>query len=335
MTQDAIMPVTMRDELVTVFGGSGFLGRHVVRALIKRGYRARVAVRRPELAGFLEPLGLVGQVHAVQANLRYPDSIKAALRDAIAAVNCVGILFQSGKQTFHAVQAEGARHIAEAVKQAGIVRLVHVSAIGADEKSDSIYARSKALGEKAVLKYVPSANLIRPSIMFGPEDDFFNKFAALARFLPVLPLIGGGRTRFQPVFVDDVAEAIARCIDGQAKPGAVYELGGPEVKTFRDLLEITLRETLRRRLLIPLPFPLAKLKAAFLQLLPKPMLTVDQVRLLAKNNVVSDTAIFEGRTLQGLGIRPVRLEAVLPTYLWRFRKGGQFAQDVHETAGVK
>jgi uncharacterized protein YbjT (DUF2867 family) len=335
MNQDFATPVTMKEELVTVFGGSGFLGRHVVRALVKCGYRVRAAVRRPELAGHLQPLGLVGQVHAVQANLRYPDSVARALQGASAAVNCVGILIESGKQSFNAVQAEGARNIAQAVKHAGIPRLVHVSAIGADADSDSIYARTKAAGEKAVHEIVPHAILIRPSIIFGPEDSFFNKFASLARFFPALPLIGGGRTRFQPVFVDDVAEAVARCINGQAKPGAVYELGGPEVKTFRELLEITLQETLRKRLLIPLPFALAKLKAAFLQLLPNPLLTVDQVRLLEQDNVVSARSLSDGRTLQGLGIRPVPLDAVLPTYLWRFRKGGQFAENVNEISPVK
>ena len=335
MNQDLKTPVTMKDELVTVFGGSGFLGRHVVRALIRRGYRVRVAVRRPDLAGFLQPLGLVGQVHAVQANLRYPDSIARAVDGASAVVNCVGILYQSGKQTFHSVQTEGARQIAAAASRAGIARFVHVSAIGADEESASDYARAKALGEKAVFENLPLAVILRPSIIFGPEDNFFNKFAKLAQLLPLLPLIGGGRTRLQPVFVDDVAEAVALSVDGQATAGAIYELGGPEVKTFRELMEITLRETLHSRLLVPLPFWLAKLKAAFLQILPKPMLTVDQVKLLETDNVVSDAALREGRTLAAFGIRPMPLDAVLPTYLWRFRKGGQFAESPVEPIDVK
>jgi NADH dehydrogenase len=335
MIQDNSFPVTMKEELVTVFGGSGFIGRHIVRALVRRGYRVRVAVRRPDLAGHLQPLGLVGQVHAVQANLRYPDSIARALNGASAIVNCVGILFPGGRQNFYAVQAEGARYIAEAAKKAGISRLVHISAIGADEKSASAYARTKALGEKHILQNLPPAIILRPSIVFGPEDSFFNKFASLARYVPALPLIGGGKTRFQPVFVDDVAEAVARCIDGQAKPGTIYEFGGPEIKTFRELLRLTLSEIGRKRLLVPLPFWLAKIKAAFLQLLPKPLLTVDQVRLLERDNVVSNAAIAEGRTLESLGIKPVACQAILPVYLWPYRKGGQFANVIDDMTGAR
>lgn len=325
--------ITMRNELVTVFGGSGFLGRHVVRALVKRGYRIRAAVRRPDLAGHLQPLGFVGQIHAVQANLRYPESVARALDGAAAAVNCVGILFERGKQNFQAIQSEGARNVAQAAAKAGIARLVHVSAIGADENSESAYARAKALGEKHVLENVHLAQILRPSLMFGPEDDFFNKFAALARFLPVLPLIGGGKTRFQPVWVDDVAAAIAQCLDGQARPGTIYELGGPQIKTFRELLELTLRETGRKRLLVPVPFGLARLKAAFLQLLPKPMLTVDQVKLLGRDNVVSEAALIDNRTLESFGIKPMPLASILPAYLWRYRKGGQFAETADDSAG--
>lgn len=311
--------------LVTVFGGSGFVGRHVVRALAKRGYRIRVAVRRPDLAGHLQPLGTVGQIHALQANLRYPDSIARAVHGSDAVINLVGILFESGRQRFGSVQAEGAAAIARAAADAGITRVVQMSAIGADAASASDYARSKAEGEAAVLAARPTARIVRPSIVFGPEDSFFNKFADLARFLPGLPLIGGGETRFQPVFVGDVAEAIARLIDGAGSDGTVYELGGPEIKTFRELMELTLRETHRSRLLIPLPFPIARLQASVMQMLPNPLLTVDQVTLLERDNVVSNAAMTEGRTLQGLGITPKTLAAVLPGYLWRYRKGGQFA----------
>lgn len=312
-------------RLVTVFGGSGFLGRHAVRALVKRGYRVRAAVRRPDLAGHLQPLGAVGQIHAVQANLRYPDSVARAVQGADVVVNCVGILFETGKQRFGSVQAEGARLVAAAARDAGASAMVHVSAIGADLDGNATYARTKAQGEKGVLEAFPSAVILRPSIVFGPEDSFFNQFAGLAKMLPFLPLIGGGGTRFQPVYVGDVAEAIARAVDGVAKPGTVYELGGSEVKTFKELLELTLAETNTSRPLIPLPFAIAKLQASVMQLLPKPLLTVDQVTLLETDNVVSDSAIAEGRTLAGLGIAPRTLGAILPSYLWRFRKGGQFA----------
>jgi uncharacterized protein YbjT (DUF2867 family) len=311
------------DKLITVFGGSGFLGRHLVRALAKRHYRIRVAVRRPDLANHLQPLGRVGQIHAVQANVRYPRSVEAAARDADVVVNLTGILFERGRQRFDTVQSFGAEQVALAAAAHG-ARMIHISAIGADENSASGYARSKALGENAVRAAMPGANVFRPSIMFGPEDEFFNKFAAMARIFPALPLIGGGETKFQPVFIGDVAEAIARAVDGNAKSGTTYEIGGPEVRTFKQLMEYVLAVTQRRRLLVPLPFALAKLQARFLQFLPKPPLTPDQVELLRSDNVVSETASREGRTLKGLGIDPTALETVVPTYLWRFRKAGQF-----------
>src|SRR5262245_3571543 len=267
------------ETLVTVFGGSGFLGRHVVRALAKRGYRIRVAVRRPDLAGHLQPLGRVGQIHAVQANLRYPASVEAAARDADVLVNLVGILFERGRQRFDAVQAAGAEAVALAAAAFG-ARLVHVSAIGADEKAPSDYARSKAVGEKRALAAMPSAVVLRPSIVFGPEDDFFNKFASLARFLPALPLVGGGHTRFQPVFAGDVAGAVLAAIEGRAKAGKTYELGGPEAKSFKELMQFVLATIGRRRLLMPIPFWAARLQASLLQLMPKPLLTPDQCDLL-------------------------------------------------------
>jgi uncharacterized protein YbjT (DUF2867 family) len=311
------------DTLITIFGGSGFLGRHLVRALCKRFYRIRVAVRRPDLAGHLQPLGRVGQVHAVQANVRHSQSVEAAVRDADVVINLVGILFERGRQRFDTVQAFGAEQVALAAAAHG-ARMIHISAIGADENSPSHYARAKATGEKAVLAAMPSAAIFRPSIMFGPEDDFFNKFAAMARLLPALPLIGGGETRFQPVFVGDVAEAIARAVDGQAKGGSIYELGGPEVRTFKALMEYVLATVERRRLLLPLPFALAKLQAQFLQYLPKPLVTPDQIEQLKRDNVVSEEARRDGRTLQGLGIEPTAMETIVPSYLWRFRKAGQF-----------
>lgn len=320
-------------QLVTVFGGSGFVGRHLVRALARRGYRVRVAVRRPDLANFLQPLGSVGQIHAVQANLRYPDSVAAAIRGADAVVNLVGILQEGGRQSFSSVQANGARAIAKACAAQGVTRLAQMSAIGADRASDSAYARSKAEGEAGVMAAMPGAVIFRPSIVFGPEDGFFNRFAALARMLPVLPLVGGGETRFQPVFVGDVAEAVARAVDGAVAGGAIYELGGPEVKSFRELVAYICEVTGRKRTLVTLPFPLARLQARIMEiadmltlgLVPDELkLTRDQVTLLQSDNVVSAAAIAEGRDFAGLGIAPTSVEAVVPSYLWRFRKTGQF-----------
>jgi len=311
------------DTLVTVFGGSGFVGRHVIRALAKRHYRIRVAVRRPELSGHLQPLGRVGQIHAVQANVRHRGSVAAAVRDADVVVNLVGILFERGRQRFDAVQTAGAEAVAQAAALHG-ARLVHMSALGADEASPSAYARSKAAGEAAVLAAAPGATIFRPSIVFGPEDDFFNKFAALARMMPALPLVGGGKTRFQPVFAGDVAAAFAAAAAGKTKPGTTYELGGTEVLSFRELMQYVLATIQRRRLLLPTPFWLAKMQATLLQLLPTPLLTRDQVELLRRDSVVSEAATREGRTLRGLGIESTSMQAIVPSYLWRFRRTGQF-----------
>jgi NADH dehydrogenase len=310
------------NTLITVFGGSGFLGRSVVRALAKRDYRIRVAVRRPELAGHLQPLGKVGQIHAVQANLRYPASVEAAMRDSHVAINLCGILAESGAQTFDAVQGAGAGTVAKAAGAVG-ARMVHVSAIGADADSPSRYARAKAAGEKAVLSAIPSATIMRPSVLFGPEDQFTNRFAALARISPVLPLIGGGLTK--PVYVGDVATAVADAVDGKTKSGATYELGGPEVLTMREIMEVILATVERQRMLVSLPFGLAKFKALFLQFAPGPLkLTPDQVTLLRSDNVVSDASKAAGLTLDGMGIAADSLEAIAPQYLWRFRAAGQF-----------
>jgi len=311
------------DTLITIFGGSGFLGRHLVRTLARRHYRIRVAVRRPDLAGHLQPLGRVGQIHAVQANLRYPSSVEAAARGADVLINLVGILFERGRQRFDAVQAFGAEAVALAASAYG-ARMVHMSAIGADENATSSYARSKGIGEKLVLAARPAATVLRPSVVFGPEDDFLNRFASLARFAPALPLVGGGQTRFQPVYVGDVAAAVVEAVEGRTKAGSAYELGGPEVRTFKELLQYLLAVTGRKRLLLPLPFALAEVQAWFLQFLPKPPLTPDQVELLRTDNVVSDAAKREGRTLEALGIAATAMEAIAPTYLWRFRKTGQF-----------
>ncbi len=308
----------MKNQLVTVFGGSGFLGRHTVRALARAGYRIKVATRHPNRAFFLRPLGTVGQIDFVKCDVADADAVAQALLGADAVVNLTGILFQSG-QTFEDVQADGAANIATAAAAAGVGALVHVSAIGADTESDSAYAVTKAEGEAAVREAFPNAVILRPSIIFGPEDGFFNKFAEMARYFPALPLIGGGKTRFQPVFVGDVAQAILAGLSRQ--DGRTYELGGPVSYSFKELMQLILRETGRKRALVPLPFGIAFLKAAFLQLLPNPLLTVDQVRLLKKDNVVSATA----PGLSDLGVAPTSAEAVIPSYLWRYRAKGEYA----------
>jgi uncharacterized protein YbjT (DUF2867 family) len=314
--------------LVTIFGGSGFVGRHTVSALAKRGWRVRAAVRRPDLAGHLQPMGGVGQIHAVQANLRYPQSVARAVEGTTAVVNAVGILAPAGRQSFDAVHAEGARAVARAAREAGVQRFIHISAIGADAASTARYAQSKAAGEAAVLEEFPTAIILRPSIVFGPEDEFFNRFAALARMSPFLPSIGGGKTKFQPVYVGDVAAAITNCVEGGGKPGSVYELGGPEVFSFRQLLDLTLQYTGRRRAYLPMPFWLAKLQALLMSPLPNALrpITLDQVKLLQRDNVVSSAAVTDGRTLAGLGIlEPSAVAAIVPGYLERFQPKGQYS----------
>jgi NADH dehydrogenase len=323
------MPSRWEDgSLVTVLGGSGFVGRHAVRALAREGWRVRAAVRRPDLAGHLQPMGRVGQIHGVQANLRYPDSVRAAVEGAEAVVNLVAILAKSGRQTFEALHVTGAQVAARAAREAGAKVFVHVSAIGADRRLPSRYASTKAAGEEAVLAEFPGAVILRPSLIFGPEDQLFNRFASMARFSPFLPLIGGGRTTFQPVYVGDVAEAIAAACAGKVKGGTIYELGGPEVITFRQLLDKVQAWSGRRRRYLPLPFPLAKLGALMTLPLPNSLrpLTVDQVRLLQRPNVVSEAAAKEGRTLAAFGIvRPHTMAAIVPGYLERFQPHGQFA----------
>jgi NADH dehydrogenase len=317
--------ITEVPKLVTVFGGSGFVGRHVVRALAKRGYRIRVGCRRPDLAFHLQPLGNVGQIQAVQANVRVRWSVDRVVEGADHVVNLVGILYESGKQKFAAVQEAGARTVAEAAREAGI-GLTHNSALGAHLHSRSLYAQTKARGERAVLETVKDAVVFRPSIIFGPEDDFYNRFAGMARYSPVLPLIGGGTNRFQPVYVGDVAESIARSVDGHVAGGKIYELGGPEVMSFRACMEEMLSVIGRKRRLMTIPWWLAELQASILGMLPSPILTPDQVTLLRADNIVSHEAEKEGRTFAALGIRPESTAAILPTYLWRYRSAGQFTR---------
>lgn len=322
-----------KERIITVFGGSGFLGRYVVRALAQRGWRVKVASRRPDLAFHLQPMGRVGQIQAVQANLRYPASLAGALRKTDAVVNLVGILSQRGRQNFEAVHSFGARAVARAARDHGVTDVVHVSAIGADPGAEADYARTKGRAEAAIREAVPEAVIMRPSVLFGPEDDFFNRFAALARISPVLPLIGGGGSTFQPAYVGDVAEAVARALEGRAAPGSVYELGGPEVKTFKELMQFVCEATGRRRGLIPLPFGLMSYPALATEIIngvtlgafPSMFLiTRDQLKLLRSDNVVSPAAEADRRTFAGLGIEPQALEAIVPSYLYRFRKTGQF-----------
>lgn len=312
------------NNLVTIFGGSGFLGTQLVQLLARKGYRIRVAIRRPDLAGHLKPLGAVGQIQPIQANIRNADSVMRAVKGAGIVVNLVGIRFERGRQLFRAVHTMGARTVAEAARRAGVETLVHLSALGASDQSTSGYARSKALGEAEVLAAFPQAVIVRPSILFGPGDDFFNLHGTLARLLPVLPLIGG-KSKFQPLYVGDAAEALVAAIEGAVKPGKVYEIGGPETLTHRELVERVLRESLRNNPLIPVPKAIAKLMAAPFALLPfAPLLTGDQVELLMSDNMVSPEATREKRTLAAFGVSPTPMDAILPGYLWRFRKNGQF-----------
>lgn len=321
-------------QTVTVFGGSGFLGRYVVRALARRGHRIRVASRRPDLAYHLQTAGNMGQVMPIQANLRYPWSVDRAVEGVDHVVNLVGILTEAGRQSFTALQAEGARAVAEAARKTG-AGMTQMSAIGADAASLSGYARTKAEGERFVLAARPDAVILRPSIVFGPEDQFFNRFADMARMAPVLPLLGGGATRFQPVFVNDVAEAVATAVDGGVKGGTVYELGGPEILSFREMLERMLLVIQRRRRFLSIPFGIAERLAGILQYLPGSPLTPDQVTQLQIDNVVSEAAKGEHRSFAAFGLAPQGIDSVLPTYLVRFRPQGQFTKPDPQAGGMK
>jgi uncharacterized protein YbjT (DUF2867 family) len=311
----------MAEKLTTVFGGAGFIGRYVVQRLARAGWRIRVPARNPDSALFLKPLGDVGQIVPMAANIRNELSVRRAVEGAGAVFNLVGILSERGRQSFDAVHREGAERIARITAEMGAARLLHISALGADPQSPSKYARSKAAGEAAVRAAFPGATLFRPSIVFGPEDDFFNRFARLTRLLPALPLIGGGKTRFQPVYVGDVAEALAAALADPRTMGQIFELGGPQTYSFRQLMEILLAAVGRKRWLVPVPFPVATAQGAVLSLLPNPPLTRDQVKLLRRDNVVS--GLFPG--MIELGVRPTALEAVIPTYLDRFRPGGWYS----------
>lgn len=322
----------MTGQLVTVFGGSGFIGRHVVRELAKRGWRVRVAVRRPHLAHFLRPLGAVGQIELRQVNLRHRPSVADALDGADAVVNVVGLLREDGPQKFETVHVQGAANIAELAAMRGIETFVHLSAIGADVKAESVYARTKGEGERAVRAHVPSATILRPSVVFGPEDEFFNRFANMARYSLFLPSIGFGKTKFQPVYVDDVADAVCEALVRPETRGRTYELGGPTVYTFAELMRLMLKIVERKRALLPIPFFAANVMGFAGEVagaLPfvKPFLTRDQVTLLKRDNVVGISGEAEIGVLADLGVPPDTLEAILPTYLERFRRYGQFEPD--------
>jgi len=314
-------------KLVTIFGGSGFVGRYIARRMAKQGWRVRVAVRRPNEALFVRPYGVVGQVEPILANIRDDASVAAAMAGADAVVNCVGVMSERGRNGFDAVQAEGAGRIARLAAAAGISQLVHLSAIGANVDSDSDYARTKAEGEAAVMEHFPGAVILRPSVIFGVEDGFFNRFARMTKLGPVLPLVGGN-TRFQPVYVDDVAAAAEVAILGGAAPG-VYELGGPDTNTLHGFVELMLTRIRRRRLVLNLPFWVGSLmgfgfgvmQTMTLGLVHNSILTRDQVRLLRHDNVVSDGE----NGLTDLGVTPTDMEAVLDDYLWVYRPGGQYS----------
>lgn len=321
-------------NLVTIYGGSGFVGRYIARRMAKHGWRVRVAVRRPNEAMHVKPYGVVGQVEPVLCNIRDDASVAMAMQGADAVVNCVGVLNELGKNGFDAVQAEGAERVARIAAENGVTRLVHVSAIGADTESDSEYSRSKAEGEAAVLRHFPDAMILRPSVIFGPEDQFFNRFAGMTRMGPLLPIVGAD-TRFQPVYVDDVAKAAVKGVLGDAD-GGVYELGGPDVANFRELMKMMLDVIHRRRVILGVPFFVARIMASALdvakfvsfQLFPNSILTRDQLRNLRRDNVVSESA----QGFEDLGIEPVTMESVLPDYLWKFRPSGQY-DDIQNSAG--
>lgn len=313
-------------KLVTIYGGSGFVGRYIARRMAKAGWRVRVAVRRPNEALFVRTYGVVGQVEPILCNIRDDASVRAAMQGADAAVNCVGILTERGKNGFDAVQSEGAERVARIAAEEGVARLVQISAIGADMDAESDYARTKAEGEAGVLRHMPQAVILRPSIIFGPEDAFFNRFAGMTRISPAIPLVGA-KTRFQPVYVDDVAQAAEAAVTGRAAPG-IYELGGPDVDSFKGLMQRMLKIVNRKRLVLGMPmwmgrlmaFSFDMLQAVTFGLFSNTMLTRDQVKNLSRDNVVAEDA----KGFADLGIEPTAMTAVLPEYLWRFRPSGQY-----------
>lgn len=306
----------MEQQIVTILGGTGFLGRYVVRRLARAGYRLRVISRKPEMGAELNTSGHVGQIALIAGNINDPASYASALDGSYAVINLVGILFESGKQDFTSIHSLGAEKLAIAAKAAKVKRFIQVSALGVEDAFNSAYARSKLLGERAVLSAFPEATIFRPSVMFGAEDNFFNQFARMAGISPALPLIGGGNTLFQPVYADDVAHAIEACLSKPETQGQIYELGGPHIYSFRQILEYIMQLTGKNRILIPLPFGLASLIGRVAEFCPRPPLTRDQVKLLKYDNTVNPTA----KSFAHLGITPTSVEMIVPEYLAIFRK---------------
>ena len=307
-------------KIIAIFGGGGFLGKHLMRQLTKLDYRVKVATRNPYLKGYLKPLGNPGQIELLKTNIFNSDDVKKVLKDCDSVINLVGILYETRKQKFNQIHAKFPYMLANLSNELGIRNLVHVSALGVKEKSVSKYMQSKLEGEKNIQEIFKSSVILRPSVCFGPEDKFFNTFASIAQFSPFLPLIGGGKTKFEPIYVGDVGKAIVKALELNNLKPKIYELGGPESYSFKELMEILLKEIKKKRFLLPIPFGVAKFQSYFLQMLPKPILTADQIELLKQNNVISG----EFPLLKDLGISGTPIQSVLPKYIYRFREGGQF-----------
>ena len=312
----------MKQKIATIFGASGFIGRHLIRRLTKKDFRIVAATRSPYLHGYLKPLGNPGQIDLEKVNLFDKERLRTLIKNSDVVINLVGILYETKKQKFEDIHAKFPDLLSKLCSELNIEKLVHISALGIDETANSQYMQSKLKGEKNILNNFNRSVILRPSIIFGPEDNFFNQFASLAEFLPALPLIGGGLTYFQPIYVGDIAKSIVTVLEKEEINNNIYELGGPQTFTFKELMKILLKQIKKKRFLVPIPFLLAKFQAKILQLLPRPLLTTDQVEMLKYDNIVSNNY----PTLKDLKINPRTIESVLPDYIWRFRKGGQFAK---------
>ena len=311
----------MKQKIATIFGATGFIGRHLIRRLTEKDFRIIVATRSPYLHGYLKPLGDPGQIDLERVNLFDEKTLKVLLKNSNVVVNLVGILYETRKQKFENIHSKFPELLSKLCNEHGIEKFIHLSALGVNEDVKSMYMRTKLQGEKNILNNFDNSIILRPSIVFGPEDKFFNQFASLSQFLPFLPLIGGGQTKFQPIYVGDVAKAIATILETEEIDNKIYELGGAEIFTFQQLMNILLKEIQKRRFLIPIPFSIAKFMARILQLFPKPLITTDQIEMLKEDNVVSNNY----GTLRDLNIEPTTIESILPHYIYRFRKGGEFA----------
>ena len=311
----------MKQKIATIFGASGFIGRHLIRSLTEKDFRIIAATRSPYLYGYLKPLGNPGQIDLEKVNLFEEENLRTLIKNSDVVINLVGILYENKKQKFENIHVKFPALLTKLCKEQNIKKLVHISALGINETANSQYMQSKLKGEKNILNNFNRSVILRPSIIFGPEDKFFNQFAALAEFFPALPLIGGGLTYFQPIYVGDVVKSIVTILEKEEINKNIYELGGPQTFTFKELMEILLKQIKKKRFLVPIPFSFAKFQAKILQLLPKPLLTTDQVEMLKYDNIVTN----KYPTLKDLKISPKTLESVLPDYIWRFRKGGQFA----------